>query len=137
MALNITPHKGIGSVHFGLDETQIVSLIGEPQEKETISNAADEETTVMRYIELGITLFLEGSPMHLRCIDCSNSDATLFNQQIFNSNEKEIVSLMVKNNYFEQDISNEDWGERRVSFPESNVDFYFSDGSLISVVFGE
>ena len=44
--------------------------------------------------------------------------------------------LMVKNNYTEQDADEEDWGERRISFPEGNVDFYFDEGELVSIILG-
>ena len=50
--------------------------------------------------------------------------------------EKEIVRLMVDNQYFEQDIDNEVWGERRITFGEGNIDFYFEDDELLSVIIG-
>ena len=43
---------------------------------------------------------------------------------------------MVENKYFEQDVDNEDWGERRVTFNEANIDFYFEDEELQSVIIG-
>ena len=44
--------------------------------------------------------------------------------------------MMVKNNYTEQDVDEEDWGERRVSFPEGNIDFYFDERELVSIIMG-
>ena len=52
---------------------------------------------------------------------------TLFGQPIFDLEEKEIVKLMVDNNYFEQDVDIEAWGERRISFNEGNIDFFFEE----------
>ena len=51
--------------------------------------------------------------------------------------EREIVSLMVSNNYTEQDVDDEDWGERRISFSEGNIDFYLEDGELMSITIGQ
>ena len=51
--------------------------------------------------------------------------------------EKEIVKLMVDNQYYEQDVDTEDWGERRVSFNEGNIDFYFDNDKLLSAIIGK
>ena len=83
-----------------------------------------------------MTFFFEGDNQNLTCIDISNPDITLFGKKIFDLNEKEIVNLMVENKYFEQDVDNEDWGERRVTFNEANIDFYFEDEELQSVIIG-
>ena len=64
-------------------------------------------------------------------------EATLFGKKVFEMGEKEIVKLMVDNQYFEQDVDNEDWGERRVTFNEGNIDFYFDNDDLLSVIIGK
>ena len=51
--------------------------------------------------------------------------------------QKEIVRLMVDNHYFEQDVDNEVWGERRITFNEGNIDFFFEDDELMSVIIGK
>lgn len=115
---------------------EVVALLGTANEVENIDNAADESTTVLRYTDLGLTLFFEGENPILACIDVSNEDATLFGKEVFDMDEREIVQLMVKNHYLEQDVDEEDWGERRVSFPEGNIDFYFDEGELVSIILG-
>ena len=40
------------------------------------------------------------------------------------------------NKYYEQDIENEAWGERRVSFADGNIDLFFVDNELSSVSIG-
>ena len=57
-------------------------------------------------------------------------------KKIFELNEKKIVQLMVQNNYFEQDAEDEAWGERRISFGEGNIDFFFENDELLAVVYG-
>lgn len=137
MNLTLELKKGLGPILFQMPIESIVALMGEAQEVESIENAADEPTTVLHYTDEGLTLFCEGENPTLACIDIDNDDCTLFGQRIFDMTEKEIVRLMVAHNYCEQDVDVEDWGERRITFPEGNIDFYFEDDELISVIVGQ
>ena len=136
MNLAIEIKQSLGSLFFNMPVEEVVAQLGTANEVENIDNAADESTTVLRYTDLGLTLFFEGENPTLACIDVSNEDCTLLGENIFDLDERQIVQLMVKHHYLEQDVDEEDWGERRVSFPEGNIDFYFDDGELISIIFG-
>ncbi len=136
MQLNINIKQGVGDLRFAMPVEEAMTVMGTADEVENIDNAADESTTVLRYNDQGITLFFEGENPQLACIDLANEECTLFGQSVFELNERAIVDLMVKNNYLEQDVDDEDWGERRVSFPEGNIDFYFDDGELVSIILG-
>ena len=115
---------------------EVVAIMGNATEVENIDNAEDESTTVLRYDDR-LTLFFEGENPTLACIDIYDEEATLFGKDVFNLDEKALVQLMVANNYFEQDVENEDWGERRVTFGEGNIDFFFDDGELVSIIIGK
>ena len=136
MTFDIHIKQGIGDLKFDMPVEEVVAILGEADEVETIDNAVDETTTVLRYHE-SLTLFFEGYNPILSCIDITNEDATLFGKEIFDMNEKEIVRLMVDNHYFEQDVDNEVWGERRITFNEGNIDFFFEDDELMSVIIGK
>lgn len=136
MNSDIQIKQGYGDIKFDMPIEEVVATLGEPNSVETIESAGDETTTVLRY-ENGLTLFFEGDSPILSCIDISDEEATLFNKKIFDMGEKEIVKLMVDNQYFEQDVDNEDWGERRVSFGEGNIDFYFDHDELLSAIIGK
>lgn len=136
MDYSINIKKGLGEITFGMPVEDVVALLGEAEEVECMENAADETTTILHYEDGTITLFFEGENPTLECIDLSKEDATLWGENIFDMNEKEIVQLMVKNNFFEQDADEEAWGERRISFGEGNIDFFFEDDELLAVVFG-
>ena len=136
MDLTIELKKGLGAIAFGMPVEEVVRLMGIADEVENIDNAADESTTVLRYNDLGLTLFCEGENPTLACIDISNEDCTLFGAHVFDMDERELVSLMVKNGITEQDVDDEDWGERRVTFNEGNIDFYFDKGELVSIILG-
>lgn len=136
MDLTINLKKGVGAIEFGMPVEDIVKLLGTADEVENIDNAADESTTVLRYNDSGLTLFCEGENPTLACIDIANEDCTLFGEKVFDLNEHELVTLMVKNDIAEQDVDEEDWGERRVTFNEGNIDFYYDNGELVSVILG-
>lgn len=137
MDYTINIKKGIGELLFDMSVEDVKHLLGEPTEIENIDNGMDEETLVLHYDELGLTLFFEGEPRLLNCIDTDNEETVLFGQKVYEMQEKEVAHLMVTNNYFAEDIENESWGERRVSFSEANVDFFFEDDELVSIVFGK
>lgn len=136
MNLDIKIKQGIGEILFDMPVETVVSLLGEPTKVETMDNAVDETTTVLQYND-ELTLFFEGESPVLSCIDITNEDATLFGKEIFDLGEKEIVKLMVENNYHEQDVDNEEWGERRITFNEGNIDFYLEDDELMSIIIGK
>lgn len=136
MTSDIKIKQGFGDIKFDMPVEEVVAILGKPNEVETIENAADETTTVLHYKET-LTLFFEGDSPTLSCIDIADENATLFDKKIFEMNEKEIVRLMVDNHYFEQDVDNEVWGERRVTFGEGNIDFFFEDDELLSAIIGK
>ena len=128
--------KGLGDIMFGTPVEDVVALLGEADDVESMENALDEPTTILHYHDGELNLFFEGDSPVLQCIDISLDDSTLLGRRIFDMSEKEIVNLMVDNNYCEEDVDDEAWGERRVSFGEANVDFFFDNGELSSVVWG-
>ena len=136
MDLTIKIKEGLGEIKFGMPVEEIVNLLGMADEVENIDNAVDESTTVLRYNDLGLTLFCEGENPALACVDVANEDCTLFGEQVFDLDERSLVNLMVKNNITEQDVDEEDWGERRVTFNEGNIDFYYDNGEMVSIIMG-
>lgn len=132
----ISIKQGYGDIRFGMPVEEVVTLLGNPSEVENIDNAEDESTTVLRYNNT-LTLFFEGENPTLACIDIADDEATLFGKEVFDLNEADLVKLMVANNYFEQDVENEDWGERRVTFNEGSVDFFFDGDEMVSIIIGK
>ncbi|MBQ8046285.1 MAG: hypothetical protein IJ269_08040 [Bacteroidales bacterium] len=137
MDFTIELKKGIGNLMFDMTLEEVKQILGEPTEMETIDNGMEEETLVLHYDDQSLTLFFEGETKLLNCIDTDNEDTVLFGQNIYTLTEKEITQLMIANNYFAEDIETESWGERRVTFIEGNIDFFFENDELMSVVFGK
>ena len=137
MKYDIKIKEGLGDIHFDMPIEEVVAVLGEADDVETVDNATDETTTILHYDDGGLTLFFEGECPTLQCIDISKTESTLLGKHIFDLNEKEIVKLMVSNNYFEQDADEEAWGERRISFGEGNIDFFLEDDELVAIVYGK
>ena len=137
MNFTIELKKGIGNLVFDMTMEDVKQIMGEPTEMETIDNGMEEETLVLHYDDQNLTLFFGGENKLLNCIDTDNEDTILFGQKVYELNEKEIAQLMIANNYFAEDIETESWGERRVTFIEGNIDFFFENNELMSVVFGK
>lgn len=136
MEMTVHIKQGIGEIRFKMPVEEVVGLLGIADEVENIENAADEPTTVLRYNSLGLTLFFEGDNPELACIDVCNEDSMMLGEPVFDLEESALVQLMVKSGYTEEDVDDEDWGERRVSFPEANVDFFYDEGELVSITLG-
>ena len=136
--LTIKPLAGFGCVKFGATRNDIQDAYGEPQEVETIKGEAGEsDAEAWNYWDKGHTFFFEQDSDNLcTCIETDNDEATLFDKNVFVLSEAQIIKLMNDNGFSDLDTEDEEWGERRVSFNDAVVDFYFEDDNLISVSWG-
>jgi len=82
-------------------------------------------------------VFFEGKNNHvLSCFETDNEETTLFGKKVFSMTEQEIIELMKEEGLTQIDTEEEEWGEKRVSFDEGLIDFYFQDGKLVTVNWG-
>lgn len=131
----IQPNKGIGDIHFGMTRSEIESILGNPTNIENSTNALDIPATILHYDELELTLVLEGDNPTLHCIETSNETCLLFGKAIMEMNEQELIAEMKNQGYPEPDTEDEPWGERSISYEKNNIDFFFEEDELISIVF--
>ena len=136
--LEIRPLVGFGELKFGADQSDVENYLGEPQEIEDLPGEVDEsDAEVWNYWNEGHTVFFEKDMENkCTCFETDNEEAILFGKNIFDLNEKQIIELMETNGYREIDTEDEEWGERRVSYSDAVMDFYFEDDNLISVSWG-
>jgi hypothetical protein len=136
--LEIRPLVGFGELKFGADQSDVENYLGEPQEIEDLPGEADEsDAEVWNYWDQGHTVFFEKDMGNkCTCFETDNDEAILFGKTIFDLNEKQIIELMETNDYREIDTEDEEWGERRVSYSDAVMDFYFEEDKLISVSWG-
>ncbi len=136
--IEIKPLIGFGELKFGADPSDVENYMGEPQEIEDLPGEADESNAeVWNYWDEGHTVFFENDMNNkCTCFETDNDEAILFGKNIFDLNEKQVVELMQANGFKELDTEDEEWGERRVSFSDAVIDFYFEEDNLISVSWG-
>ena len=136
--LEIRPLVGFGELKFGADQSDVENYLGEPQEIEDLPGEVDEsDAEVWNYWNEGHTVFFEKDMENkCTCFETDNEEAILFGKNIFDLNEKQIIELMETNGYREIDTEDEEWGERRISYSDAVMDFYFEENQLISVSWG-
>ncbi|TVQ87050.1 MAG: hypothetical protein EA393_10975 [Bacteroidetes bacterium] len=136
--LEIRPLVGFGDLKFGADQAEVENYLGEPQEIEDLPGEADEsDAEVWNYWDEGHTVFFEKDMDNkCTCIETDNDEAILFGKKVFDLNENQIIELMETNGYKEIDSEDEEWGERRISYSDAVMDFYFEEDQLISVSWG-
>lgn len=135
----INLHKGLNNIRFGSTLDEVIALLGEPSEVESLENEVNGqlETLLCFYNDSGLTLFFEGgTTRELSCVETDNHNMTLFSQRIFELTEDEVIDLMKANGFNELFIEMEAWGEKRVSFDDALIDFYFENGKLVTVNWG-
>jgi hypothetical protein len=144
LTLNIEPLKGFGELEFGITPEDAAEYLGTPDEEETLedTNGDETDTVLLHFDEHDISLFFEEDEdnKYLVNIETGNENATLFGKAVFKMTEDEIVDLMKQNGYTELDIEDGEDDEfpddRRVSFDEAMMDFFFMDSKLASVSWG-
>jgi len=85
-----------------------------------------------------VTLFFEGTETEMIFTACETSDknSLMFGEKIFEKSEKQIIEMMKSFKYTDVESEMEDWGEKRVTFNDAMIDFYFDNEKLINVSWG-
>jgi hypothetical protein len=142
LSLEIKPLKGFGELEFGANPKQVIEYLGEPDDQEQMDDEY-ENILIFHYDEKDISVFFEEgeSDKELVNFESVNDETTLFGKKIFAMKEKEIIALLKEHGYTEMDVEmleDEDYqNEKRVSFDEIMVDFFFEDEVLTAVSWGE
>ncbi|HRS53386.1 MAG TPA: hypothetical protein P5250_01610 [Bacteroidales bacterium] len=142
--IEILPFIGLSNLEFGITLEEVEKLLGPPDQSETLEELEDENeddfnTLMWHYEQPEFTLFFESDEDDakiLTCIETSNTNSTLFGKKIFDMTEEEIIKLMNDNGFENIEIEDETWGEKRISFTDAIIDFYFENNELTSVSWG-
>lgn len=135
--LDIVPKKGLGAIHFGDVSENVIKHLGQPEDIENIEDDDSFHTVVLYYWEIGVTVFFEGKGKSVvSCVEVENPQATMFGKTVFEMTEDDIKSLMKEKGYELAEVENETSGERRLSYDDAMIDFFFAEGDLIAVNFG-
>ncbi|MBN8694867.1 MAG: hypothetical protein J0L69_16860 [Bacteroidetes bacterium] len=130
--------RGFCNLNFGQSVTEATELFGPAEEAETLDDdLLGASSYVMHYWDHGFSLFFDNHKNKtFNSVEVDNPETTLFNHKIFTLNEKELIALMKSNGFSLTDTENHEWGEKRISFDDANLDCYYQNGKLSSVNFG-
>jgi hypothetical protein len=135
--LEIVPREGLGQIQFGDTSEKVIGLLGQPEDMENIEDVDEFSTVILYYWERGVTIFFEGMEKSVvSCFETENSDATLYGKKIFTMTEKKIIDLMTSKGFEVAEEENEISGEKRISYDDAMMDFFFMDGDLVAVNWG-
>jgi hypothetical protein len=129
--------KGLGEINFGTSPEDVYAILGEPQEVENLEMDDDNETIITHYLDIDVALFFINSRKpSLECIESSNRDTLLFGKKVFLMSECEIITLLKENDFENYELETEVWGEKRLTFEDAMIDFYFDDKQLSVISWG-
>jgi len=133
----IKPKDGFGELKFGDTMKQLIATVGEPEEIESIEDDDEFNTTILNYWETGVSVFFEGIEKSvISCFETDIPESTLYGQKVFDLNEKEILDLMKKEGFEVAETEEDKSGERRISYDDALIDFFFHEEGLVAVNWG-
>ncbi len=135
--LEIKPGVGINDLKFGKSIQDAVIFFGKPDDIQLLDEIEESKSTVYHYWENGFSLFFDEQKNQLFCcVEIDNKEAYLWGKQIFGLNEKQVLDLFKSKGYTLYESEFHEWGEKRLSFEEINMDFYFEKNKLVSINYG-
>lgn len=134
--LEIKPGIGLCSLLFGATMTESEAVFGKPEEIQLIDDIEEFKTTVWHYWDNGFTLFFdEQNHQRFHCVEIDNDQTLLWGKTLFELKEKQIIELFKANNITQFESEQHEWGEKRLSFDQAHIDFYFERNKLVSINF--
>jgi hypothetical protein len=132
----IKPNVGYGDIKFGTGMDTFVNQYGEPDDLEHYDDDEATNTTVLNYWQIGFSAFFVGvSNQKLAGIEVDHPKTTLYGKQIIGYSEEELIELMKKNGHEDFETENEEV-DKRISYEQSMMDFFFREGVLVYMNFG-
>lgn len=133
----IKPKVGFGELNFTDDSEKVIEYLGTPEEVERLEEDDTFNTVVMNYWDKGVSVFFEGIDKSvLSCFETDNENSVLFGEKVFSMQIDDVIKLMSENNCGEYEIEDEEEGEKRLSFDDVMIDFFFQNDKLCLVNWG-
>jgi len=135
-SLEIRPKEGFGEIKFGEYLDNIVTLLGEAEEIDSIEEDEEMNMLILHYWDLGFSIIFEGKTKQVVSgFETDHPDATMFGEKVIGKSEQEIIDLMKNNGMTGFEAEQED-ADKRVSYDDDMLDFYFRDNKLVYVNWG-
>lgn len=130
--------KGFCNLNFGESLADAEKLFGAPNESENLEDdILNASTCVLHYWDSGFSLFFDNHKNKIfNSAEVDNPEAMLLGEKVFSLKEHQLIALLKLNGYALTDTEHHEWGEKRISFDDANLDCYFENGKLTSINFG-
>ena len=129
--------EGIGALRFGASPDEVLRCFGPCDESEELDTAGEHKSMVWHYWDRGFSVFFDvASGNRFSCVEIDDDSAQIWGKRIFEMKEAEIKTLFQSKGFRDLDEEDQDWGEKRVSFDDALIDFYFEKDRLISINYG-
>ncbi len=137
LTLEIKPKEGFGELSFGEVAERVTDTLGKPEEIENIEDDDLFNTTILNYWDKGISVFFEGTEKSvIACFETDNHNSVLYGQKVFDMGEEDVKRLMYSKGFQLAEEEVDESGEKRLSFDDAMIDFFFEEGDLIAVNWG-
>jgi hypothetical protein len=70
------------------------------------------------------------------CVETDHPGCTLFGKKVFDLPEKEVIELMKEKGYEVAETEIDETGEKRISYDDALIDFFYNEGELTAVNWG-
>jgi hypothetical protein len=135
--LEIKPRSGINNLAFGTSTQEAEGQFGKPDETEQMEGVADTFSLVWHFWEKGFSLFFDIQQGNkFSCVEIDHPESLLWGKKIFRLSETELKDFFTLKGFKLIDVEDHEWGERRISFDDALIDFYFEKGKMISINYG-
>lgn len=130
--------KSFGGLTFGVTTTEAELFFGPPEETEKLEAIDGSVSLVWHYWRKGFTLFFDQDDGgRFTCVEVDNTvKLSLWDRPVFELNEAQLKKLFLAKGFSVVDEERQEWGEKRISFDDAMVDFYFENDKIVSINFG-
>ena len=111
---------------------EVQELFGAPDDTELLDEIENCCAIVWHYWDVGISFFFDENDEQR----FSSVEIELWGLPVFTLTEKRVIELFKSNGILLYETELQEWGERRLSFDNENIDFYFEKNKLTSVNYG-
>ena len=135
-SFEIIPNVGYGQIKFGMDMDKLAEIVGEPEEIMSFDDEEELSIVVLHYWDQGFTVFMDGITRQVVAgIELDHPDSTLYGKKIIGAEEEEVIDFMKSKDHTKYEVEMEE-NDKRYSFDEGMVDFFFVEGKLEYMNFG-
>lgn len=132
----IIPNEGFGSIKFGMDMDKLAEIVGEPEEIMSFDDEEELSIVVLHYWDQGFTVFMDGLTRQVVAgIELDHPDSTLYGKKLIGQTEEVVIAFMKSKGLSKYEVEMEE-KDKRYSFDESMMDFFFVEGKLEYMNFG-